>query len=353
MSEKIGTDGAGEGRPGDLADSPRLLDRMRVAIRRRHYSIRTEDAYVGWARAFILFHGKRHPVEMGEAEVVAFLNHLAATKKVAASTQNQAMAALLFLYQVVLDKPLQWFSGDMVRAKVPERLPVVLTREEVRGLLGQLEGVHRLVAGLMYGAGLRLMESLRLRVKDVDFGQNHIVVRQGKGPKDRVTVLPVAFAEALAAQVAVVEAVHRRDLAGGFGRVYLPFALARKYPEADRETAWQYLFPASRRGTDPRSDDGAIRRHHLAESAVQKMVKGAVRRGGIRKPASCHTLRHSFATHLLENGSDIRTVRPGTARAQGREDHDGLNPRPPAGSDGRPQPGGRAVTRAWERGWRS
>ncbi len=308
MIEKIGTNGSRDCGRGDLASSPRLLDRVRVATRRLHYSIRTEDAYVQWAKRFILFHGKRHPDEMGEAEIVAFLNHLAVASQVAASTQNQALSALIFLYKVVLDRDLDWFSDDLVPAKRPDRLPVVLTRDEVRGVLSHLDGVHRLAAGLMYGSGLRLMETLRLRIKDVDFGQNHLLVRQGKGQKDRMTVLPTSSSEALKVQISLAEALHRRDLAEGFGRVYLPFALARKYPDADREAGWQYLFPAARRAVDPRSDDGVVRRHHLAESGVQKMVKGAVRRSGIAKPASCHTFRHSFATHLLENGSDIRTV---------------------------------------------
>ena len=308
MKERNETNGLGNyGREG-LASSPRLLDRVRVATRRLHYSIRTEDAYVGWAKRFILFHAKRHPDEMGEAEIVAFLNHLAVTHQVAASTQNQALSAILFLYKVVLDHPLDWFSDDLVPAKRPDRLPVVLTREEVRAVLVQLEGVHRLAAGLMYGAGLRLMEALRLRVKDVDFGQNHLLIREGKGDKDRVTLLPTTLADSLRVQIAEVQAIHGRDLADGFGRVHLPHAMAVKSPGAEHAIGWQYLFPAHRRAVDPRLRDGVFRRHHLAESAVQKMVKGAVRRGGIAKPASCHTLRHSFATHLLENGSDIRTV---------------------------------------------
>jgi integron integrase len=306
MTGKIGTNGKENSGMGGLASSPRILDRVRVAARRLHYSIRTEDAYVQWAKRFILYHGKRHPEEMGEAEIVAFLNHLAAEQNVAASTQNQALSALLFLYKVVLERPVEWFSDRLTPAKRPERLPVVLTREEVRAVMGHLEGVHRLAAGLMYGAGLRLMETVRLRVKDVDFGQNHLVVRDGKGAKDRVTVLPGTLAEALRDQITVVEVLHRRDLAEGFGRVYLPTALARKYPEADRELGWQYLFPAAKRAVDPRT--GAVHRHHLAESAVQKMVKGAVRRTEIVKNASCHTFRHSFATHLLESGSDIRTI---------------------------------------------
>jgi integron integrase len=282
-----------------------LLDRVRETLRARHYSIRTEDAYVQWIKRFVLFHGKRHPLEMGEREVEDFLTHLAVTGNVAASTQNQAMSALLFLYKVVLERPL---AGriDACRAKRPERLPVVLTRAEVRALLAQLDGDKHLMASLLYSSGLRLMECLRLRVKDVDFGQNHLIVRDGKGQKDRVTLLPRSLIEPLRSQVALVRRYHERDLAEGFGRVYLPYALAEKYPNADRELAWQYLFPAPKRGLDPRT--GLVRRHHLAETALQKDVRGAVRRAGIVKPASCHTLRHSFATHLLEAGQDIRTV---------------------------------------------
>ncbi len=283
----------------------KLLDQMRESIRTLHYSIRTEDAYLLWARKFILFHGKRHPLEMGEREVVEFLTHLAVDANVAASTQNQALSALLFLYKVVLDRPLGDLGGA-ARAKKPERLPVVLTRDEVRSILAQLDGGRWVMASLLYGSGLRLMECVRLRVKDVDFGQRHVIVRDGKGQKDRATLLPRVLVEPLKRQVERVAEIHRLDLAEGFGRVYLPFALERKYPGADREPGWQYLFPAGRRSADPRSD--LVRRHHVAETALQKAVKEAVRRSGIVKPASCHTLRHSFATHLLESGRDIRTV---------------------------------------------
>jgi integron integrase len=270
-----------------------------------HYSIRTEDAYVQWARRFILFHGKRHPLEMGAREVEAFLTHLAVDEDVAASTQNQAMSALLFLYKVVLERPLEG-RIDACRAKRPGRLPVVLTRAEVRAILAQLDGEKHLMAGLLYGSGLRLMECLRLRVKDVDFGQHHLVVRDGKGQKDRVTLLPGSLVEPLVKQIDAVRRRHDRDVAEGFGRVYLPHALSEKYPNADRELAWQYVFPAPRRSIDSRT--GIERRHHLAKTALQKLVRGAVRRAGIVKPASCHTFRHSFATHLLEAGQDIRTV---------------------------------------------
>lgn len=284
---------------------PKLLDQVRNHLRVLHYSIRTEDAYVNWIRRYILFHNKRHPLEMGEAEVEAFLTHLAVENQVAASTQNQALAAILFLYKVVLERPLE-DRIDASRARRPERLPVVLTRDEVRRLLDQLTGNHHVMASLLYGSGLRLMECLRLRIKDVDFGQRHIVVRDGKGMKDRAVPLPASLEPALRAQMEAVKALHADDCAAGFGQVYLPFALAQKYANADRELGWQWLFPAPRRSVDPRT--GITRRHHLAETALQKMVRGAVRRAGIAKPASCHTLRHSFATHLLEDGHDIRTV---------------------------------------------
>ena len=283
----------------------KLLDQVREAIRVRHYSIRTEDAYIGWITQFIRFHGTRHPIELGEDEINAFLTSLAVERKVAASTQNQAMAALLFLYKEVLERPLGEF-GEVVRARRPDRLPVVLTREEVKAVLDLLTAEKWLIASLLYGAGLRLLEGLRLRVKDVDFGQNHLVVRDGKGQKDRVTLLPKALADPLRRQIEHALAVHAKDLREGYGRVYLPDALATKYPNADQQAGWQYVFPASKRGIDPRS--GVVRRHHLAERAVQHAVSTAVRASGIAKPATCHTFRHSFATHLLESGSDIRTV---------------------------------------------
>ncbi len=284
---------------------PKLLDQMRERLRALHYSIRTEDAYVAWVKRFILYHGKRHPLAMGEAEVADFLTSLAVAGHLAASTQNQAFSALLFLYKVVLDRPLSAIE-DVVRAKKPDRLPVVFTRDEVRAVIGRLEGTKWLAASLLYGSGLRLMECLRLRVKDIDFGQNHIVVRDGKGQKDRVTVLPTTLAEPLRRQIDRITAIHQRDRQEGFGRVYLPFALAKKYPNAERQAGWQYLFPSGRRAEDPRS--GVVRRHHLAETALQKSVRTAVRDAGIVKPGTCHTFRHSFATHLLENGSDVRTV---------------------------------------------
>ena len=288
-----------------MTKPPRLLDQARELMRTAHYSIRTEEAYLGWMRRYILFHGKRHPIEMGAAEVAAFLSHLANHEDVAASTQNQARNALLYLYRAVLDRPLEPIAG-IAPARRPKRLPVVLDRDEVRAVLGQMEGTSRLMAGLLYGSGLRLMECLRLRVKDVEFGAGRLVVRDGKGQVDRVTVLPARARAPLAEQVRRVEAIHAGDCAAGLGRVHLPHALARKYPEADRSLAWQYVFPASRCGVDPR--DGVVRRHHLAETALQKAVRAAVARAGIAKPATCHTLRHSFATHLLEAGADIRTI---------------------------------------------
>jgi integron integrase len=283
----------------------RLLDRVRDRVRVLHYSIRTEDAYVQWIRRFILFHGKRHPQEMGAPELEAFLTHLAVDRDVAASTQNQALSAILFLYREVLGRPLHE-PGRIAPARRPERLPTVLTRDEVRSLLAHLDGTAWLMASLLYGSGLRLMECLRLRIKDVDFGQRHILVRDGKGQKDRATLLPRALEEPLQRQIDRVRTLHQQDLDDGHGRVYLPHALAEKYPDADRRFGWQYVFPAARRSTDPRG--GIVRRHHAAERPLQRDVAAAVRRARILKPASCHTLRHSFATHLLESGHDIRTV---------------------------------------------
>jgi integron integrase len=282
-----------------------LLNQTRNLIRLRHYSIRTEEAYLRWIKEFILFHNKRHPAEMAEAEVTQFLSHLATDRNVAASTQNQALSALLFLYRDVLKQPLDWLD-QVERAKKPSRLPVVLTRQEVHSVLLHLEGTRWLIASLLYGAGLRLMECLRLRVKDIDFGYNQIIVRDGKGAKDRITVLPASLKEPLQKHLIKVKVLHEQDLREGFGRVYLPHALEKKYRNANIELGWQYLFPASRRSEDPRSQ--IVRRHHLSEAAVQKAVYGAMRKAGISKPASCHTLRHSFATHLLEDGYDIRTV---------------------------------------------
>jgi len=291
--------------PVPAARPTRLLDAVRLGIRARHYSLRMEEAYVGWVRRFVVFHGRRHPRELGEAEINAFLTHLAVRENVAASTQSQALAALLFLYRHVLEIPFPKLES-LIRAKRPRRLPVVLTREEVKAVLARLDGPSRIVGTLLYGGGLRLMEALRLRVKDVDFARAQITVRDGKGRKDRVTMLPSAIREALIDHLALVRALHRADLAAGFGTVFMPDALERKYIGAPREWGWQYVFPAGSPGQDPRS--GEIRRHHLHESVVQKAVRQAVRDAGIDKPASCHTLRHSFATHLLESGYDIRTI---------------------------------------------
>ncbi len=284
---------------------PRLLDQVRQAIRVRHYSVRTEHAYAQWVRRFVLFHGKRHPLEMGAPEVAAFLSHLATQRRVAAATQNQARNALLFLYREVLGQPLPELE-EVVRAKRPHRLPLVLTPAEVTALLTVVSGTPRLVAGLLYGSGLRLLEAVRLRAKDLDFGRGEVVVRDGKGRRDRVTMLPRRLAGPLEKQLELARALHRSDLGEGFGAVYLPDALARKYPAAAREWGWQYVFPAQQRSCDPRT--GEERRHHLSEATVQRAVRAGVRRAGLAKPASCHTLRHSFATHLLERGQDIRTV---------------------------------------------
>ena len=284
---------------------PQLLQQVRDVIRVKHYSIRTEQAYLNWIKKFIHFHNKQHPANLAENEITAFLNHLAVQKKVAASTQNQALSAILFLYKEVLSQEIGWL-GNLQKAKKPERLPLVFTREEVRKVLLQLEGTYWLMASLLYGSGLRLMECIRLRVKDVDFRYKQITVRDGKGNKDRVTMLPQKLSPHLQRHIARVKNLHERDLKEGFGEVYLPFALERKYPNASREFSWQYVFPAAKRSIDPRS--GKNRRHHVGETVLQRAVKKAVLNTGINKPGSCHTLRHSFATHLLEDGYDIRTV---------------------------------------------
>lgn len=283
----------------------RLLDQVREAVRTRHYSIRTEEAYIRWARQYILFCGKRHPAALGAREVSAFISHLAVERRVSASTQTQALSALLFLYREVLALPVGWVD-DVERAKKPKRLPVVFTRQEARAVLGHLRGEAWLMASLLYGSGLRLMECVRLRVKDLDLARREITVRDGKGGKDRVTVLPASLVEPLRRQLETTRALHEMDLREGFGHVHLPYALARKYPSADREWCWQYVFPARHRSVDPRT--GREQRHHVAETALQKAVKRGIRAAGVAKPGSCHTFRHSFATHMIERGSDIRTV---------------------------------------------
>jgi integron integrase len=285
--------------------APRLLDQVRRAARLQHLSLRTEQAYVGWVRRFVRFHGTRHPRELGAEEVRGFLSYLATDRSVAASTQNQALAALLFLYRAVLERPLPRIEG-LQPARKPTGLPTVLRRDEVRAVLTELDGTVGLIGALLYGAGLRLLEALRLRVKDLDLELHTITVRGGKGAKDRITVLPASLVPALHTHLDSVRLLHQRDLTTGHGAVYLPDALVRKYPNAARSWQWQYAFPAPRLSVDPRSGD--VHRHHLSRSAVQKAVTTAVRRAGITKRASCHTLRHSFATHLLEDGYDIRTV---------------------------------------------
>jgi integron integrase len=284
---------------------PRLLDRVRGVLRARHFSRRTEQAYVAWIRRFILFHGKRHPGRLGAPEVTSYLSHLASSGQVSASTQNQAFSAILFLYREVLGRELLGLD-QVPRARLPDRLPIVLSREEVAAVLRRLRGTPRLMCALMYGAGLRLLECCRLRVKDLDFARQEILVRDGKGRKDRVTVLPVQLIAPLRAHLERVEGQHRADVDGKAGYVALPGALARKYPNAHREWPWQWVFPATRVHSDQAT--GERRRHHLHESLLQREFAAAVRAARLTKPASCHTLRHSFATHLLETGYDIRTI---------------------------------------------
>ncbi|MDZ7787041.1 MAG: integron integrase [Halofilum sp. (in: g-proteobacteria)] len=282
-----------------------FLDEVRAAIRVRHYAIRTEQAYLDWTRRFILFHGKRHPRDMGADEVRAFLTHLAVDGNVAPSTQNQALNALVFLYRYVIERPLGEIPG-IVRANRPPKLPVVLSRDEIGRVLAGLSGAYWLVACLQYGSGLRLMESVRLRVKDLDFEHRALFVRAGKGGKDRVVTLPDELITPLRRQLEYRRNLFEQDRVAGVATVYLPHALARKYPNAATQWGWQYVFASDRLSRDPRS--GVRRRHHIDESSVQKAVKHALREAGIERPASCHTLRHSFATHLLEGGADIRTV---------------------------------------------
>jgi integron integrase len=284
---------------------PKLLDQLRGKVRLKHYSLATEKQYVHWAKRYILFHNRRHPQEMGSVEMEAFLTHLAVDGQVSASTQNQALSALLFLYREVLEQDVPWLQ-DVVRAKRPARLPVVLTQNEVADVLDRMQGVHGLMARLLYGTGMRLMEVVRLRVKDVDFERAEVVVRDGKGGKDRVTMLPRKLAAPLQAHLVWRRRLYYDDTAKGMADVFLPDALERKYPDAAKSWGWQYIFPSGSYSVAPRS--GVERRHHLDEKLLQRAMKKAVQAAGIAKPATPHTLRHSFATHLLQNGYDIRTV---------------------------------------------
>ena len=284
---------------------PKLLDRLREALRSRHYSRRTEETYCLWVKRFIYFHKIRHPAEMAEPEINAFLTHLAVKERVSASTQTQALSALLFLYRHVVGREIGDL-GEVIRARKPRHIPVVMTREEVKAVLVQLTGEKWLIASLMYGAGLRLMECLRLRVQDIDFARNEILVRDGKGAKDRITMLPQSLKTPLQDHLKKVKTLHERDLADGWGRVQMPMALDRKYPKAPSDWRWQWVFPQENRWINSRNKEQG--RHHMDESLVQKAVRDAVAKAGLTKRATCHTFRHSFATHLLEGGYDIRTV---------------------------------------------
>ncbi|MBI4447268.1 MAG: integron integrase [Acidobacteria bacterium] len=294
-----------EGTSQAIERRPKLLESMREALRSRHYSRRTERTYAMWVRRFVHFHRLRHPADMGEAEINAFLSHLAVKEHVSASTQTQALSAILFLYRSVLGTKIGALDG-LIRARKPKRLPVVFNRDEVRAVIHQLKSDQWLMATLMYGAGLRLMECLRLRVMDVDFSVNQIAVRDGKGAQDRLTMLPQSAKQPLTDHLKGVRAIHQRDLQDGYGRVFMPYALARKYPNAAAEWGWQYVFPAQHRFVN--KENRTQGRHHVHETVLQRAVKEAVRKAGITKHAGCHTFRHSFATHLLENGYDIRTV---------------------------------------------
>ena len=305
MNSDQSSDSAGESTVASDRKEKRLIERLREAIRSRHYSRRTEQTYWYWIRYFVFFHGKRHPAEMGAPEVTAFLSWLATERNVAAATQNQALSALLFLYKQVLGVELPWL-GELVRAQRPVRLPAVLSEAEVRRLLDAMSGTTRLMVGLLYGAGLRQIECLSLRVKDVDFAYRQILVRDGKGARDRVTMLPENLVQSLQRHLGKVRALHGRDVKEGFGEARLPYALARKYPRAARDWAWQYVFASAHRSADP--DGGVMRRHHVHPDTLGRAVSRAARCAGIEKRVSCHTLRHSFATHLLERGYDIRTV---------------------------------------------
>ncbi len=289
----------------DPEHKPKLLEQLREEIRVRHYSYRTEQSYVQWVKRFIIFHNKRHPLEMGEPEINQYLSHLALNRNVSASTQNQALCALVFLYRQVLKIELGEFGG-IARAKRPKRLPVVFTRSEVGRILNEMTGTYKLMAMLLYGAGLRLTECLNLRIKDIDFENRTITVRGGKGEKDRITILPDSVLELLERHIETVIRIHQQDIENGYDSVYLPYALEKKYPNAGKQIGWHFLFPAPDVSTDPRT--GIIRRHHIHESVLQRAVKVAISQAGLHKPGSCHTFRHSFATHLLEDGANIRTV---------------------------------------------
>ncbi|HEU5138047.1 MAG TPA: integron integrase [Steroidobacteraceae bacterium] len=288
-----------------MSNKPRLLDQLRAEIHKRHYSYRTEKQYVGWVRRYIHFHQLRHPADLGADHIEAFLSNLATERNVAAATQAQALAALLFLYNRVLNVDLPWLA-NVTRARRPKRLPIVLSRTEVRAILSQLHDPYLILASLLYGSGLRLMEALRLRVKDLDLDAQRLVIRDGKGRKDRVTILPESLTAPLRLRLRVLHEAHDSAVSRGFGGVELPYALARKYPRAHLDWGWQYIFPAANPSRDPRT--GAWRRHHLHEQSVQRVMRKAIRDAGIDKPASCHTFRHCFATHLIESGTDIRTV---------------------------------------------
>ena len=305
LGSAVGAAGAVDSDTQGPAPKPRLLDRLRHEIRLRHYSIRTEEAYVGWVRRFIIFSGKRHPRDLGAAEVAAFLTHLAVDRRVSPATQGQAKSAILFLYKSVLEWQLPWLD-EIVAARNPRRLPVVLTPREVREMLAQMSGTSALLVSLLYGTGMRLLEGLRLRVKDVEFERREITVRDGKGGKDRITVLPENLIAGLQQQIARTRALHQRDLAEGFGSVWLPAALDVKYPGLPKAWGWQWVFPSAVRSADPRT--GRTHRHHLSDASIQKAVGLAARRAGIDKPCSPHIMRHSFATHMLQSGYDIRTV---------------------------------------------
>ncbi len=284
---------------------PKLLDQVLARIRVKHYSRRTEQAYLSWIKRYILHHGKRHPRDLGAVDVESFLSHLAVAGNVSSSTQNQAKSAILFLYKEVLGVDLPWLD-NITQAKLPQRLPVVLTKTEVQSVLSRLDGTMWLIVSLLYGSGMRIMEVLRLRVKDVDLAKREILVREGKGFKDRVTMLPASLVAPLKQHLLKVQALHGDDLAQGYGEVYMPMALDKKYPEGGKDWAWQYVFPSVKLSVDPRSNK--LRRHHADEKTVQRAMKKVVKLAGITKLATPHTLRHSFATHLLESGYDIRTV---------------------------------------------